>query len=53
VTGFPGANGAGKTTAVRILATLLRADELLAWFDLTEAANRVAKNYSGWHAAPP
>src|ERR1700749_3143068 len=24
-----------------------RADELLAWFDLTEAANRVAKKYSG------
>jgi oleandomycin transport system ATP-binding protein len=24
-----------------------RADELLAWFDLTEAANKVAKNYSG------
>jgi oleandomycin transport system ATP-binding protein len=24
-----------------------RADELLAWFDLGEAANRVAKNYSG------
>jgi len=25
----------------------LRAGELLEWFDLTEAANRVAKNYSG------
>jgi oleandomycin transport system ATP-binding protein len=24
-----------------------RADELLAWFDLAEAANKVAKNYSG------
>jgi oleandomycin transport system ATP-binding protein len=24
-----------------------RADELLAWFDLTEAAGKVAKNYSG------
>ena len=29
-----------------------RADELLAWFDLAEAANKVAKNYSGGHAAP-
>lgn len=63
VYGVLGPNGAGRTTTIRMLATLLRpdagtaevfgrdvrrtADRLLAGYGLAEAAGRPLKNFSG------
>jgi ABC-2 type transport system ATP-binding protein len=56
VHGLLGQNGAGKTTAVRVLATLLRPDSghaLVAGFDVSRQASRVRARIglAGQHVA--